>query len=122
MFVEALEGRPGVFSARYAGKNCNSEDNIVKLLDELEYKKNRKAYFKTVICLHLDGKEYFFEGICKGTIAKKHLGLEGFGYDPVFTPDGFDKTFAELSLEQKNKISHRGIALSKLNTFLIKKI
>ena len=116
--VEALDNAPGVYSARYAGEQKNAEDNMNKLLLELQKKSNRKARFRTVIALILDGKEYLFEGEVKGTIEKEKRGNEGFGYDPIFTPDGYDKTFAELSIETKNTISHRGLAVAKLIDFL----
>lgn len=116
--VEALNGAPGVYSARYAGDNKDDEANIDKLLKELNDKSNRKARFKTVIALILGGREYNFEGICKGEILKKRAGEKGFGYDPVFQPEGYSKTFAEMELEEKSKISHRGRATQKLVEFL----
>jgi XTP/dITP diphosphohydrolase len=116
--VEALNGAPGVYSARYAGKQRNSEDNMNKLLYELENSNNRNAQFKTVIALHLNDRLEVFEGICKGEIIKEKQGDNGFGYDPIFQPKGFNKTFAELTLEEKNTISHRGIAVKKLISFL----
>ena len=116
--VEALDNAPGVYSARYAGEQKNAEDNMNKLLSELQDKSNRKARFRTVIALILNGKEYLFEGEVKGIIEKEKRGNEGFGYDPIFTPDGYDKTFAELSMETKNTISHRGRAVAKLIDFL----
>lgn len=112
--VEALGGGPGVHSARYAGDGCSFEDNIDKLLEEMEGKTNRKARFRTVICLIEDGKESYFEGIARGNISTERYGREGFGYDPVFFPDGYGESFAEMSLDEKNKISHRGIAIRKL--------
>lgn len=118
--VEALNGAPGVFSARYAGEQKNSDDNMNKLLTELEGKTNRNAHFKTVIALNLDGKQELFTGIAKGEITHEKTGNQGFGYDPVFQPEGFSKTFAELSLEEKAKISHRGIATQQLISFLKK--
>ncbi len=118
LFVDALNGEPGVYSARYAGENCSFEDNLQKLLWELKGKKNRNAYFKTVIALIIDGTEYFFEGIINGSITEHKSGVAGFGYDPVFLPAGKTKTFAELPPKEKNKISHRGIATKKLNEFL----
>ncbi len=118
LFVDALNGEPGVYSARYAGENCSFEDNLQKLLLELKGKKNRNAYFKTVIALIIDGTEYFFEGIINGSITEHKSGVAGFGYDPVFLPAGKTETFAELPPEEKNKISHRGIATKKLNEFL----
>jgi len=116
--VEALNGAPGVYSARYAGSQRNSEDNTNKLLTELEDKSNRNAQFKTVIALHLNGKLYTFIGICKGEITAKKHGEGGFGYDPVFKAEAHEKTFAEITLEEKNKIGHRGKAVSKLIDFL----
>jgi XTP/dITP diphosphohydrolase len=116
--VEALNGSPGVYSARYAGENCSYDDNVNKLLKELGNEKNRKAAFKTVISLIFDDKEYFFEGKVDGVITKEKHGEGGFGYDPVFQPNGYNKTFAEMELEQKNKISHRGKATLKLVEFL----
>ncbi len=116
--VEALNGAPGVYSARYAGPGKDSEANIDKLLSELEGKENRRARFRTVISLILNGQEHFFEGIVSGTILTERHGSNGFGYDPVFQPDGYDRSFAELSMDEKNKISHRGRATEKLIQFL----
>ncbi len=116
--VESLDGRPGVISARYAGDEKNMDNNIAKVLEELEEKENKKARFKTVISLILDGKRYQFEGIINGKIIKEKRGIGGFGYDPVFVPDGYNTTFAEMSANDKNKISHRGIAVQKLVEFL----
>lgn len=116
--VEALNGAPGVYSARYAGENCSYQDNVIKLLDALKDIENRKARFRTVIALNLDGRQYTFEGIVNGIITKEQHGEKGFGYDPIFLPDGYDMTFAEMPLEIKNKISHRGIATQKLIEFL----
>ncbi|MBR6775451.1 MAG: non-canonical purine NTP diphosphatase [Bacteroidales bacterium] len=116
--VEALDGAPGVYSARYAGENCSYQDNVIKLLDALKNIENRKARFRTVIALNLDGRQYTFEGIVNGIITKEQHGEKGFGYDPIFLPDGYDLTFAEMPLEIKNKISHRGIATQKLIEFL----
>ncbi|WP_413998874.1 non-canonical purine NTP diphosphatase [Flavobacterium sp. W1B] len=116
--VEALNGEPGVFSARYAGEQRNSDDNMSKLLDALSNKNNRNAQFKTVIALNLKGKQHLFTGIAKGEITAKKSGNQGFGYDPIFQPIDFKETFAELSLEIKNKISHRGKATQKLIDFL----
>lgn len=118
LVIEALDGAPGVYSARYAGTG-KDEDNIAKALKELEGKTNRKAYFISIFCLILDGKEYFFEGRVNGTIATEIMGKNGFGYDPIFIPDGFSKSFAQMSPEKKNAISHRGKAVEKLNNFLI---
>lgn len=116
--VEALDGAPGVYSARYAGENCSFEDNVLKILSEMQGKTNRHACFRTVIALIIDGKEYLFEGKVSGSITKEKLGNNGFGYDPVFLPDGCCITFAEMELEQKNNISHRGQAVVKLLKFL----
>jgi len=116
--VEALNNEPGVFSARYAGVPKSDEKNTAKLLKNLEGIKNRKARFRTVIALILDGKEYLFEGIIEGTIAQQPIGTNGFGYDPVFIPSGYTKTFAQMTSEEKNQISHRAIAVSKMNEFL----
>lgn len=116
--VEALNGAPGVFSARYAGDAHNSEANMLKLLKEMDGKENRNAQFRTVISLILDNKEYLFEGVIKGRIATEKKGENGFGYDPIFIPDGYDKTFAELGNDIKNEISHRAIATQRLCTFL----
>lgn len=118
LFVDQLNGAPGVLSARYAGEQKNDEDNITKLLFELKNNEKRNAHFKTIMALDLDGKEYIFEGIIKGSITHQRAGTNGFGYDPIFIPEGYKKTFAELSLEEKNKISHRKIALKKLLNFL----
>ncbi len=116
--VTSLNNAPGVYSARYAGIENDSEKNMQKLLKELKNITNRKAQFRTVISLFIDKKQYFFEGICKGTILTEKQGEKGFGYDPVFQPDGFNKSFAEMTSEEKNKISHRGIAIKKLVDFL----
>lgn len=116
--VEALGGRPGVYTARYAGEECDSVKNMKKLLAELEGQSNRRARFRTVICLIIGGVEHLFEGIVNGTITNSFSGTEGFGYDPVFMPDGQNRTFAEMPLSEKNKISHRGLAVAKLVNFL----
>lgn len=116
--VEALGGAPGVFSARYAGEGHDSEANMQKLLKELAGKENRKAQFRTVICLIRNGKEHLFEGIVKGEIIQEKRGGEGFGYDPIFVPEGYDLTFAELGDDVKNTISHRARAVEKLCQFL----
>ncbi len=116
--VDALDGRPGVYSARYAGEDQNSAANVTKLLGELDGKENRKARFRTVICLIIEGKEYFFEGIVNGHITIVRRGNEGFGYDPVFQPDGYSQTFAEMDMESKSKISHRGRATELLISYL----
>ena len=116
--VEALNGEPGVYSARYAGEQKNADDNMNKLLNELADKTNRSAQFKTVIALNLKGKQYLFTGIASGEITTKKIGLGGFGYDPIFKPTNYDETFAQLSLEVKNEISHRGKATKTLIEFL----
>ncbi|MEG2151302.1 MAG: RdgB/HAM1 family non-canonical purine NTP pyrophosphatase, partial [Bacteroidaceae bacterium] len=116
--IEALNNEPGVFSARYAGENKSSEANMLKVLSNLESKTNRKAQFRTIVSLIISGKEYRFEGIIKGEIIKEKHGNSGFGYDPIFMPDGYNKTFAELGEDIKNKISHRAIAINKLCEFL----
>lgn len=117
--VEALNGAPGVYSARYAGgEGHDAQDNMLKLLHELDGKENRKAQFRTAISLILDGKEYLFEGVIKGEIIKEKRGDSGFGYDPVFMPEGYDRTFAELGNDIKNQISHRALAVQKLCEFL----
>jgi XTP/dITP diphosphohydrolase len=118
--VDALLGAPGVYSARYAGEQKNAEDNMNKLLHELGYITNRKAQFKTVICLNINGTQQLFTGIINGKIIHEKTGLNGFGYDPIFVADGSDKTFAELSLQEKASISHRGIAVTQLLAFLTK--
>lgn len=116
--VDALNGAPGVYSARYAGENCSFQDNVKKLLKALNSEENRKAKFRTVIALILNNKEYTFDGVVEGEITKEQNGSEGFGYDPIFKPEGFETTFAEMTSEAKNKISHRGRAVQKLATFL----
>lgn len=116
--VEALLGAPGIFSARYAGPEKNADANMDKLLFELQPFENRNASFVTVIALVFEGENYFFEGRIVGEIAKEKKGGSGFGYDPIFIPQGYTQTFAELSLEEKNKISHRAIAVGKLIEFL----
>lgn len=116
--VEALNGDPGVYSARYAGAQRNAEDNITKLLFELENKTYRTAQFKTVVALHLNGRLQTFTGICKGEITEEKQGKQGFGYDPIFKAEGYQKTFAEISLAEKNKIGHRGKAVAQLIAFL----
>ena len=116
--VESLDGKPGVYSARFAGEPSNSENNMQKLLLELENKENRKAQFRTAICLNLNRKQFLFNGICKGEILTKKHGEKGFGYDPIFQPQEYNQSFAEMSSEEKNKISHRGLAIQKLVNFL----
>ena len=116
--VDFLNGSPGVYSARYAGKNCDSNKNMQKLLSKLKGVENRKAQFKTVIALNLNGKQYFFKGVCKGEILRNKQGEKGFGYDPIFKPEGFDESFAEMTIEEKGSVSHRGKAVTKLVSFL----
>ena len=116
--VEALGGAPGVYSARYAGEDCDSAANVRKLLAVLADAPNRRARFRTVIALVMDGREHLFEGVVTGRIATEGHGTGGFGYDPVFVPDGYDRSFAELSADEKNAISHRGQAVRRLVEFL----
>ena len=116
--IDALGGEPGVYSARYAGEDCSAEDNMNKVLEKLEGEENRKAKFRTVIALIIDGKETLFEGECKGSITKIKSGGEGFGYDPIFTPKGYNITFAEMTKDVKGSISHRGKVVDKLVDFL----
>ena len=116
--VEALDNAPGVYSARYAGPGHDSEANMNKLLHEMENKENRKARFRTVIALILNGKEYLFEGVVNGTIINEKRGGSGFGYDPIFVPDTYSETFAEMGNDIKNQISHRAKAVMKLTLFL----
>lgn len=118
--VEALHGAPGVYSARYAGNNHNSENNMRKLLEELKGVNNRNARFRTVFALIIDGKEHLFEGIVNGEIVSVRKGTSGFGYDPIFVPKGYTQTFAEMGNAEKNKISHRAKATQKLCNFLAK--
>lgn len=118
--VEALGGAPGVYSARYAGDGHDSEANMRKLLKDMEGMENRKARFRTVFALIVDGKEHLFEGIVKGEIITNRKGTSGFGYDPIFVPEGYTQTFAEMGNELKNKISHRAVATNKLCRFLAK--
>lgn len=119
--VEALHGAPGVYSARYAGNDHNSENNMRKLLEELKGVDNRNARFRTVFALIIDGKEHLFEGIVNGEIVSVRKGTSGFGYDPIFVPKGYTQTFAEMGNAEKNKISHRAIATQKLCKFLGRK-
>lgn len=118
--VACLDGKPGVFSARFAGEPRSAERNMQKLLDELIDKPNRNAQFRTAICLNLNDEQFLFEGICTGTILKKKQGEKGFGYDPIFQPTNYNESFATMSPSEKNKISHRGIAVQKLVDFLKK--
>lgn len=117
--IESLDNRPGVYSARYAGEDGNAERNIEKVLEEMHGTKNRSARFKTVVSLFLGGEEYLFEGKVEGKILPVKKGKDGFGYDPIFIPDGFDLTFAEMPQKLKNSISHRGKAIRKLVKFLV---
>lgn len=119
--VQALNNEPGVLSARYAGEHGNHQKNMDLLLSKLTNESNRKAQFRTVITLIVDGEKYQFEGIVEGKIITTKRGTMGFGYDPIFVPDGFEKTFAEMTMEEKNPISHRGKAIEKLLAFLAKK-
>jgi len=116
--VSALDGAPGVYSARYAGEDCTPEDNIQKLLAELINRDNRSAQFSTVIALNLKGKQYLFEGICEGGILYEKQGEQGFGYDPIFKPLGYTTSFAEMTLAEKGQISHRGKAVARFVEFL----
>lgn len=116
--IEALNGEPGVYSARYSGEARDSEANMALVLEKLNNKTNRKAHFKTVVALSIDGEMFTFEGIAKGNIAIEKSGTKGFGYDPIFIPEGYNISFAEMTSEEKNKISHRGIAIDKLKRFL----
>lgn len=118
--IEALNGAPGVKSARYAGEDRNFQANIDKVLDQLKNIENRKAQFRTVICLIWEGQTYYFEGICKGHISMSMQGEKGFGYDPIFVPEGSNKSFAEMSMEEKNRFSHRQKAVTQLFEFLRK--
>ena len=116
--VEALNGEPGVYSARYAGNQRDATDNMDKLLFNLEGASNRNAQFKTIICLQLNNQQHLFEGIVQGTISTEKKGTQGFGYDPLFVPLGCDRTFAEMSIQEKSAISHRGLAVENLVAFL----
>jgi XTP/dITP diphosphohydrolase len=116
--VDSLNGAPGVYSARYAGNQNDSEKNMQKLLTALESKSNRKAQFRTAIALNINDKQFLFEGVCKGKILTEKNGDQGFGYDPIFKPENYTTSFAEMSSEEKNTISHRGIAVRKLVEFL----
>lgn len=116
--IAALNGEPGVYSARYAGEGCSFQDNMDKVLGKMEGAQDRSACFRTVISLILNGEEYFFEGRVDGEILTEEHGEKGFGYDPIFRPDGFKESFAEITMEQKNEISHRGRAVQKLVEFL----
>jgi XTP/dITP diphosphohydrolase len=117
--VDALNGAPGVHAARYAGENVTYEDNVQKMLKEIYGKENRDARFITVTALNLHGKQYLFKGICEGKILNKKRGEDGFGYDPIFQPKGSDRSFAEMDLDEKGEISHRGKAVKELINFLL---
>ncbi|MGB0918587.1 MAG: non-canonical purine NTP diphosphatase [Flavobacteriales bacterium] len=116
--ISALNGEPGVYSARYAGENCSFQDNMDKVLEGMKGEEDREAQFRTSICLYLDGEQHLFEGAVKGEILSEEHGEEGFGYDPIFRPAGFRESFAEMTIAQKNEISHRGLAVQKLVDFL----
>lgn len=116
--VDSLDGEPGVYSARYAGKENDSEKNMQKLLSELKNTSNRNAQFRTAVVLNLNNEQFVFEGICKGVILTEKSGEKGFGYDPLFKPEGYSTSFAEMTSEEKNVISHRGISIRKLVEFL----
>ncbi len=117
--ITALHGEPGVYSARYAGEGCSFDDNMDKVLHNLTGQSDRSARFRTVICLIYQGKEYFFEGEVKGEMLTERTGTEGFGYDPIFRPEGHDRSFAQMTMDEKNAISHRGLAVEKLIRFLV---
>ena len=117
--VEALNGAPGVYSARYAGENCSYDDNVNKMLREMTEKENRKAQFRTVIAFYDGSQTLTFDGIVNGQIIQERRGTNGFGYDPIFLPEGYQETFAELSSEVKNSISHRGKAVRKFAEFIL---
>lgn len=116
--IDALDGRPGVYSARYAGEGCSFADNVQKVLKELKGVTKREARFRTVVTLIIDGTPHFFEGCVEGTITEAPSGEKGFGYDPVFKPEGYNITMAEMSEEEKNRISHRGVAVTKMIEYL----
>lgn len=120
LMIDALNGEPGVYSARYAGPSCSAEDNMKKVLELMEGKEDRKARFKTVIALVTENEEKCFEGAVEGKIETQRAGSDGFGYDPIFTPEGFDQTFAEISLDIKNQISHRGRATKAFADYLLR--
>ena len=119
--IDALNGEPGVYSARYAGPERSAEANMALVLKKLDGQENRSARFRTVVALIIDGKEYLFEGIAEGTILNAKKGVQGFGYDPVFQPTGYEKSFAQMDATEKNKISHRGKAIRKLIEFLMQR-
>ncbi len=117
--IESLNNEPGVYSARYAGEERDAKSNMKKVLENLKGVENRKSRFRTVISLLIDGKEIQFEGIVEGNILEKERGIDGFGYDPIFEPEGYDISFAEMDMTEKNKISHRGLAVRKLVDYLL---
>ena len=119
--IDALNGEPGVYSARYAGPQREAEDNMAKVLELMKTETNRKARFRTIMALIIDDQKYLFEGVVEGQILTEKMGKDGFGYDPIFQPDGYSSSFAEMSLSDKNKISHRAKAVHKLVEFLKKK-
>lgn len=122
LFVEALDGRPGIYAHRYAGEDATDKDNREKMLEELKDSDNRKAYFKTVICfIDDDGKDYYFEGKLDGEIARKELGEGGFGYDKIFYVEKYDKSLGQMEIDFKNQISHRGLAMKEFKKFLDEK-
>ncbi|MDA8581554.1 RdgB/HAM1 family non-canonical purine NTP pyrophosphatase [Schleiferiaceae bacterium] len=116
--IEALDGAPGVFSARFAGADKDPQANMDKVLDELKGQRNRKARFRTAVAMVLNGEEFLFEGTVNGEITTVQSGAKGFGYDPIFSPNGYNSTFAEMDAQTKNAISHRGLAIKKLVAFL----
>jgi XTP/dITP diphosphohydrolase len=118
--VSALNGAPGVYSARYAGEQASYDDNVEKLLSEMEDIEQRKAQFRTVVAFVDADKQWIFEGVCRGHISRYRKGVKGFGYDPIFVPDGFEQSFAEMGSKQKNSISHRGLAMKEAVAFLQK--
>ena len=118
--VSALDGAPGVYSARYAGEQASYDDNVEKLLSEMEDIEQRKAQFRTVVAFVDADKQWIFEGVCRGHISRYRKGVKGFGYDPIFVPDGFEQSFAEMGSKQKNSISHRGLAMKEAVAFLQK--
>lgn len=120
--IDALDGRPGVYSARYAGEDCLAEDNMQKVLSELEGEFNRDAIFRTAISLVIEGEEFQFEGMVEGQIIPEKWGEKGFGYDPIFLADGYEQSFAQMNMEEKSAISHRGEAVRNLIGFLAKRL
>ena len=120
--IDVLDGRPGVYSARFAGEDCNAEDNMQKVLKEMTGEHNRNASFRTIVSLVIDGEEFSFEGKIEGKITLEKSGKKGFGYDPIFLPNGYKKSFAEMTMEEKGFISHRGKAVKNLTQFLAKRV